>query len=184
MTNRHKQALAVTLGVVAFFAAVLAVSYGPPPLTSDLFPDAAPKAQAPAKPVLDVDALAWRKVTFSVYDAARFDGRPTSSGEPYDHYSAEPPYTCASNDYPLGTWLWCLGDANGPPILCRVNDRMAARYTGKRVDLSGGAYAAMDPEYDYTDARGGLIRGEVAQLTDAQAIFLIGREKWEAIRGR
>lgn len=213
MTRKQKRAYGWTFGALALCAAILGVSTGPPALTSDLYidqpapgtwseevwpredtPSATPDdrraelTSSDAEPVY-LFAFQYDRVTFTVY-ATMFDQRTTASGEVYEHYRADAPYTCASNDYPIGTWLRCRIVTReestqsstvlfSRAIVCRVNDRMADRFTGNGyIDLSGGAMAALDPSYDFSDDRAGLLRGDVAVLTDEEARRLIGEELW------
>lgn len=59
---------------------------------------------------------------------------------------------CASNDWPLGTWLKIT--ANDRSVAIRVTDRMAKRFNGKRVDLSRVVW-----DYLSKGKKPGLIRG-------------------------
>ena len=63
-----------------------------------------------------------------------FQGKKTSTGELYDMAKL----TCASNKYPLGTWLKVTNESNGKSVVVRVNDRMHPRMT-RIVDLSKAA---------------------------------------------
>ena len=86
-------------------------------VSSSSFPAKAPKRR-------------WKAYTFSTY-ADKYVGKPMSNGKPYSHH--EP--TVASNDYPLGTRL-TLQAENGRRTTATVTDRMARKFSGKRIDLS------------------------------------------------
>jgi len=61
----------------------------------------------------------------------KFQGRPTSSGEPYDKNKM----TCAHNSLPLGTWVKVTNLRNKKSVVVRVTDRL--HHKNKRVvDLS------------------------------------------------
>src|SRR6186713_1560366 len=61
----------------------------------------------------------------------KFHGRKTASGEIF----SQEKMTCASNKYPLGTWLRITNMKNGKTVLVKVNDRMSPRIK-RTVDLS------------------------------------------------
>jgi rare lipoprotein A len=60
-----------------------------------------------------------------------FIGRKTSSGEIF----SQEKLTCASNQYPLGTWLKVTNTRNGKSVIVKVNDRMHPKMN-RVVDLS------------------------------------------------
>lgn len=60
-----------------------------------------------------------------------FQGQRTSSGEIFSQHK----FTCASNIYPLGTWLRVTNLKNGKSVIVKVNDRMHPRMK-RVVDLS------------------------------------------------
>ncbi len=61
----------------------------------------------------------------------KFHGRKTANGDTFSQYKL----TCASNKFPLGTWLRITNMKNGKSVLVRVNDRMSPR-VHRTVDLS------------------------------------------------
>ena len=61
----------------------------------------------------------------------KFHGRKTASGDIFSQQKM----TCASNKYPLGTWLRITNMKNGRSVLVQVNDRMSPRVK-RTVDLS------------------------------------------------
>ncbi len=128
---------------------------------------------------LSLEEHRWIPTTFSVYGTV-YDGDQTRSGEPYNHTLDTEPLSCASNDLPIGTWIvarYKLAEYKELDFyvtaVCRVNDTMHPRFTGKRVDLSGGAFHRLYPEYDYTDQTGTLLKGDYAVVTEQQAKDLI-----------
>jgi rare lipoprotein A len=60
-----------------------------------------------------------------------FQGRRTASGEIFSQQKL----TCASNLFPLGTWLRITNLKNGKSVIVKVNDRMHPRMR-RVVDLS------------------------------------------------
>ena len=192
MKKTHQTIIAVAL-TAAWIVAISVMRDAPVETTSDLYLDEHhhvselfTQTDTGCGDALDIDASRIREITFSVYDRSIFDGRTTSSGEPYRHVQSGEPFSCASNDYPIGTYLLCaVGDParDYRDLLCRVNDRMATRFTGKRVDLSGSAMAALNARYDLTDATAGILSGRVAVLTDEEVICIIGRERFDALGG-
>lgn len=66
----------------------------------------------------------------------QFQGRPTSSGEPFDMYEL----TAAHRTLPLPSWVRVTNLANGRSVVLRVNDRGPFADTDRRIiDVS---YAA------------------------------------------
>lgn len=63
-----------------------------------------------------------------------FHGKKTATGDKFDMLGL----TCASNQYPLGTWLKVTNVRNGKTVVVRVNDRMHPRMK-RLIDLSKGA---------------------------------------------
>lgn len=64
----------------------------------------------------------------------RFHGKRTATGDKYDQNAL----TCASNRFPLGTWLKVTYLKSGKSVIVRVNDRMHPRMK-RVVDLSKAA---------------------------------------------
>jgi rare lipoprotein A len=65
------------------------------------------------------------------YYSNSFQGKKTASGEIFNQKS----YTCASNIFPLGTWLRITNVKNGKTVIVKVNDRMHPKMK-RVVDLS------------------------------------------------
>jgi rare lipoprotein A len=63
--------------------------------------------------------------------SANFEGKQTASGEIFRHAKL----TCASNKFPLGTWLKITNIKNNKTIVVKVNDRMHPRMK-RLVDLT------------------------------------------------
>jgi rare lipoprotein A len=63
-----------------------------------------------------------------------FQGKRTANGEVYDMNAL----TCASNHYPLGTWLRVTNIKSGKTVVVKVNDRMHPRMK-RIIDLSRNA---------------------------------------------
>jgi rare lipoprotein A len=85
---------------------------------SDRLPDNVPEKTATKKGVAS-------------YYSNSFQGKKTASGEIFNQKS----YTCASNIFPLGTWLRITNVKNGKTVLVKVNDRMHPKMK-RMVDLS------------------------------------------------
>jgi rare lipoprotein A len=60
-----------------------------------------------------------------------FHGKRTANGDTFNRQAL----TCASNQYPLGTWLRVTNLRNGKSVVVKVNDRMHPRMR-RVVDLS------------------------------------------------
>ncbi len=63
--------------------------------------------------------------------SASFEGKQTANGEIFRHSKL----TCASNKFPLGTWLKITNLKNNKTIVVKVNDRMHPRMK-RLVDLT------------------------------------------------
>jgi rare lipoprotein A len=63
--------------------------------------------------------------------SASFEGKQTANGEIFRHSKL----TCASNKFPLGTWLKLTNLKNNKTIVVKVNDRMHPRMK-RLVDLT------------------------------------------------
>jgi rare lipoprotein A len=68
------------------------------------------------------------------YYADKFDGRPTASGEAYDHNK----FTAACNQLPLGTWIRVTNLSNNRRVVVRTNDRLHVKMK-RLIDLSRSA---------------------------------------------
>ena len=69
---------------------------------------------------------------------ARFDGRPTASGEPFDMTAL----SAAHRTLPFGTLVRVTNRANGLSVVVRINDRGPAE-PGRIIDLSRAAASAI-----------------------------------------
>ena len=69
----------------------------------------------------------------------KFQGRPTSSGEPYDMYAM----TAAHPTLPIPSYAWVRNPANGRAVVVRVNDR-GPFHPGRVIDLSYTAALKLD----------------------------------------
>ncbi len=63
--------------------------------------------------------------------AAKFEGRPTATGEKFSHNNA----TAACNVLPLGSWVKVTNLRNGKSIVVRTNDRLHPK-TKRIIDLT------------------------------------------------
>lgn len=66
------------------------------------------------------------------------EGRLTANGERF-HPDAADPYTCAHRTLPFNTRVRVTDHSTGLSLVCRVNDRGPARWTGKDIDLNRAA---------------------------------------------
>ncbi len=113
----------------------------------DLVPDAEPRVEplrigGPNKPYEVLGRwytpassdIAWRESGQASWYGARFHGRPTASGEPYDMYAM----TAAHKTLPLPSYVRVRNPANGREVVLRVNDR-GPFVDGRVIDLSYSA---------------------------------------------
>lgn len=91
----------------------------------------------------------WKPITFSVY-SDYYDGRRAADGSRF----SQAEYTCASNSHKLGTRLDLrVGRVTLSNV--KVTDRLAKRFTGRRIDLSRAAWN------DLSERKApGLLKGE------------------------
>ncbi len=117
---------------------------GSPPPKLDQVPDAVPRIEplrsgGPNKPY---EVLGRRYVPMTgdeplaesglaSWYGAKFHGRPTASGEPYDMYAM----TAAHKTMPLPSYARVRNPANGREVIVRVNDRGPFE-SGRVIDLS------------------------------------------------
>lgn len=100
-------------------------------------------------------ARGYRETGVASWYGPGFDGRPTSSGEPFDRHG----FTAAHRTLPLGAWVEVTNLRNGRTVTVRINDRGPFRNPERRIiDLS---YAAAS-ELGMIDA--GTVEVEVRAL--------------------
>lgn len=80
------------------------------------------------------EAAPTHKTGVASWYGGNFHGRKTATGEVYNMHLL----SCASNHYPLGTWLRVTNLLNGKAVVVQVNDRMHPK-SKRVVDLSKGA---------------------------------------------
>jgi rare lipoprotein A len=85
------------------------------------------------------DQIVARATGEASWYGARFQGRPTASGEPFDLDA----YTAAHRTLPFGTYCRVTNRRNGRQVVVRINDRGPWR-RGRIIDLSRAAAAALD----------------------------------------
>jgi rare lipoprotein A len=95
-------------------------------LASTPFSRSFARENEPLKPAMKTGMASW------YHD--KFHGRKTANGDVF----SQKKFTCASNQYALGTWLKITNIRNGKSVLVRVNDRMSVRMK-RVVDLSRAA---------------------------------------------
>lgn len=78
------------------------------------------------------------KTGIASYYHDKFRGRKTATGDVF----SQKKFTCASNQYALGTWLKITNMLNGKSVLVKVNDRMNVKMK-RVVDLSKSAAQAI-----------------------------------------
>lgn len=119
------------------------------PLAPEDIPDVTPRRELPSRRG-NMDSYEQGGRTYRVLDSSygyeasgtaswygrEFQGRSTSSGEPYDMYRL----TAAHRTLPLPSWVRVTNLANGRSVVVRVNDRGPFADTERRIiDVS---YAA------------------------------------------
>lgn len=104
-----------------FFIIAIGIS-----LASTPFSRSFARENEPLKPAMKTGMASW------YHD--KFHGRKTANGDVF----SQKKFTCASNQYALGTWLKITNIRNGKSVLVRVNDRMSVRMK-RVVDLSRAA---------------------------------------------
>lgn len=87
-----------------------------------------------------VDKLSPKRVVYGLasFYHDKFNGRPTASGEIFSQLKL----TCASNIFPMGTWIKVTNLQNDKSVVVRVNDRLHARIS-HIIDLSRTAAKKM-----------------------------------------
>ena len=81
--------------------------------------------------------LARAEVGLASFYTIKSSGRITASGERFQ----ENAFTCASMDYPFGTWLKITNIENHKFVFVKVNDRGNFKKKYRRIiDLSKGAF--------------------------------------------
>lgn len=80
--------------------------------------------------------------------------RHTANGEVFEDTAL----TCASWNFPFGTYLQVTNSANGKSVICRVNDRGPAKRLHRLIDLTKAAFRKI------ADAKRGLIRVSVTPV--------------------
>ncbi len=75
--------------------------------------------------------VAWRETGLASWYGARFHGRPTALGEPYDMFAM----SAAHKTLPLPSYARVRNPANGREVVVRVNDR-GPFVDGRVIDLS------------------------------------------------
>jgi peptidoglycan lytic transglycosylase len=125
-----------------------------PPPGPERFPDGTPAAEPPSRGG-NMAEYEQNGATYRVLDSSRgydergiaswygeqFQGRPTSSGEPFDMNQL----SAAHRTLPLPAWVRVTNLANGRSVLLRVNDRGPFADTGRRIlDVSYAAAVRLD----------------------------------------
>ncbi len=180
MTLAHAAALAALLALLAACSTAPRLPPQPPqqprdgpglriPPGLEQVPDAQPRLEplrsgGPNKPyevggrwyAPAADDVAWRETGLASWYGARFHGRPTALGEPYDMFAM----TAAHKTMPLPSYVRVRNPANGREVILRINDR-GPFVDGRVIDLS------------YTAAlKLGLLAGvavvELERITQAQ----------------
>jgi len=105
--------------------------------------DEAARQDAPPAALATCDtadaACGYEAVGVASYYARMLEGRPTATGEPYDHDDL----TAAHRTLPLGSLVEVTNPSNGRAIVVRVNDR-GPFVRGRLIDLSGASADALD----------------------------------------
>lgn len=99
-------------------------------------------------------AEGYREQGIASWYGAKFDGRPTASGEPYDMFAL----TAAHRMLPLPTYARVTNIENGRSTIVKINDR-GPFHSDRIIDLSYGAAVKLG----FADS--GLARVEVEAIT-------------------
>jgi rare lipoprotein A len=97
-----------------------------------------------------------RETGLASWYGRKFQGRPTSSGEPYDMFAM----TAAHKTMPLPSYARVRNPANGREVVVRINDR-GPFHPGRIIDLSYTAALKLD-------LLGGVAPVEVERITHEQ----------------
>jgi rare lipoprotein A len=97
-----------------------------------------------------------RETGLASWYGRKFQGRPTSSGEPYDMFAM----TAAHKTMPLPSYARVRNPANGREVIVRINDR-GPFHPGRIIDLSYTAALKLD-------LLGGVAPVEVERITHEQ----------------
>lgn len=97
-----------------------------------------------------------RETGLASWYGRKFQGRPTSSGEPYDMFAM----TAAHKTMPLPSYARVRNPANGREVIVRINDR-GPFHPGRIIDLSYTAALKLD-------LLGGVAPVEVERITHGQ----------------
>jgi len=103
-------------------------------------------------------AEGYRERGIASWYGTKFQGRPTSSGEPYDLYQL----TAAHRSLPLPTWAEVTHLENGRSIIVRINDR-GPFHPDRIIDLSWAAAVKLGIE----DAGTGPVEVRAITFDDA-----------------
>ncbi len=142
---------------------------GQPPPGLERVPDAVPRIESlrsggPNKPYevfgrwyrpLQRDEP-WAERGLASWYGAKFHGRPTATGEPYDMYAM----TAAHKTLPLPSYARVRNPANGREVIVRVNDR-GPFVDGRVIDLSYTAALRLG-------LLGGVAPVELERITDEE----------------
>lgn len=101
--------------------------------------------------------------THASYYADKFNGRKTATGETFTNQGM----TCASNQYPLGTYVQVTNAKNGKSIVCKVNDRIGK---AGRIDLTKKGFSQLAPLSQ------GLVDVDVKKVEKDKTIHLAQNE--------
>ena len=124
-------ASAVTVHAPAVVVEEVAVAEQAPVAVLEIAPDIPADAEPAEAEAAEAVLLNTGRAS---YYAASLDGRPTASGEPYDHDAL----TAAHRTLPFGTRLLVRNERNGQEVVVTVNDRGPFTH-GRLIDLSGAA---------------------------------------------
>src|SRR5688572_20885134 len=93
----------------------------------------APFAGRSMQPLAFAAEISWHRQGVASWYSEQDPGinAQTASGEVFDD---ELP-TCATWDFPFGTYLKVTNRFSGRSVICRVNDRGPARRLGRAIDL-------------------------------------------------
>lgn len=100
--------------------------------------------------------IEYKPVKYATFYDYEYFGKTMANGQPFNPRH----YTCASWDYPLGTWLKVTNPSTGKHVIVEVTDRWGCC---TELDLSFDAYVDLLDEYTHLDPGHQYVTTEVVE---------------------